>query len=141
LPTPIAVAGPGIDNDATVAAQRWAEAVILREGHRVTGWIDGLDPYGEDGYVPVLAEPLPVDKPAAALPVEDPYLHVILDEAQDLSPMECRMIARRAEHASMTLVGDLGQATHPLAAGSWADLLARLSRRDTRTLELRTGYR
>jgi hypothetical protein len=141
LPTPIALAGPGIDNDATHAAQRWAEAVILREGHRVTGWIDGLDPYGEDGYVPVLAEPLPVDEPDDDLPVEDPYLHVILDEAQDLSPMECRMIARRAEHASMTIVGDLGQATHPLAAASWPELLTRLGKRETRTLELHTGYR
>ena len=55
--------------------------------------------------------------------------------------MECRMIARRAEYASMTIVGDLGQATHPLAAGSWPELLARLGRRDARTLELRTGYR
>jgi hypothetical protein len=141
LPTPIALAGPGIDNDATHAAQRWAEAVILREGHRVTGWIDGLDPYGEDGYVPVLAEPLPVDEPDDDLPVEDPYLHVIVDEAQDLSPMECRMIARRAEHASMTIVGDLGQATHPLAAASWPELLTRLGKRENRTLELHTGYR
>ena len=74
-------------------------------------------------------------------PPTDDYAHVILDEAQDLSPMECRMIARRAEYASMTIVGDLGQATHPLAAGSWPELLARLGRRDARTLELRTGYR
>lgn len=51
------------------------------------------------------------------------------------------MIARRAEYASMTIVGDLGQATHPLAAGSWPELLARLGRRDAHTLELRTGYR
>lgn len=55
--------------------------------------------------------------------------------------MECRMIARRAHDASMTIVGDLGQATHPLAAGSWPELLARLGRRDFRTYELRTGYR
>ena len=140
LATPMAVAGPGIDNDAVVAAQRWAERVILREGHRVVSWTDGYDPYGEDAYVPVLAEPLPVPEPEDPTPVDD-YAHIIIDEAQDLSPMECRMIARRAEHASMTIVGDLGQATHPLSAGTWADLLARLSRRDTRTLELRTGYR
>ncbi len=139
-PTPIAVAGPAIDNDAVVAAQRWAEAVILREGHRVVGWTDGFDPHGEEGYVPVLAEPLPVEEVDDA-PVEEPYLHVILDEAQDLSPMECRMIARRAEHASMTIVGDLGQATHPLAVASWPDLLARLGKREVRTLELHTGYR
>jgi DNA helicase IV len=140
-PTPIAVAGQRIDNDAAVAAQRWAEAVILREGHRVVGWTDGYDPHGEEGYVPVLAEPLPVEEADDGPPAEDPYLHVILDEAQDLSPMECRMITRRAEYASMTIVGDLGQATHPLAAGSWPHLLARLGKREVRTLELHTGYR
>ncbi len=140
LPTPIALAGAAIDNDAVVAAQRWAEAVILREGHRVVGWTDGFDPHGEEGYVPVLAEPLPVDE-VDDEPVLEPYLHVILDEAQDLSPMECRMIARRAEHASMTIVGDLGQATHPLAVAAWPDLIARLGKREVRTLELHTGYR
>ncbi|HZN71503.1 MAG TPA: ATP-binding domain-containing protein, partial [Micromonosporaceae bacterium] len=55
--------------------------------------------------------------------------------------MECRLIARRAEYASMTIVGDLGQATHPLAAGSWPQLLAQLGKRETRTLQLHTGYR
>jgi DNA helicase IV len=113
--------------------------VILREGHKVTGWNDGFDPYGEEGFVPVLAEPLPVAE--AEEPVEDVYLHVILDEAQDLSPMECRMIARRAAHASMTIVGDLGQATHPLAVGSWPELARRLGKREVRTLDLPTGYR
>jgi RNA helicase/UvrD-like helicase family protein len=140
-PTPIAVAGPGIDNNAVVAAQRWAEAVILREGHRVVGWTDGYDPYGEDAYVPLLAEPLPVTEPEETSRQADDYAHVILDEAQDLSPMECRMIARRAQYASMTIVGDLGQATHPLSAASWPELLSRLGRRDARTLELHTGYR
>jgi len=141
-PTPIALAGPTIDNDAIAAAERWAEMVILREGHRVVGWTDGYDPYGEDAYVPILAEPLPTPEPEEPEPGDDHYYaHVILDEAQDLSPMECRMIARRAQDASMTIVGDLGQATHPLAAGSWPELLARLGRRDFRTYELRTGYR
>ena len=90
--------------------------------------------------MPVLAEPLPVAEPEEPAASDD-YAHVILDEAQDLSPMECRMIARRAEYASMTIVGDLGQATHPLAAASWPELLARLGRREVRTLELHTGYR
>ncbi|HEY7223659.1 MAG TPA: UvrD-helicase domain-containing protein [Micromonosporaceae bacterium] len=140
-PTPIAIAPQTIDNDAVVAAQRWAAAVILREGHHVVSWTDGYDPYGEDAYVPVLAEPLPLPEPDDPAPSLDDYAHVILDEAQDLSPMECRMIARRSEYASMTIVGDLGQATHPLAAASWPQLLARLGRRDSRTVELRTGYR
>ncbi len=107
----------------------------------MVGWGDGYDPYGEDAYLPVLARPLPVAEAEEETVEADAYAHVILDEAQDLSPMECRMIARRARYASMTIVGDLGQATHPLAAGSWPELLARLDRRDARTLELRTGYR
>jgi hypothetical protein len=139
LATPVAMSGQSIDHNGYWAAQRWASAIILREGHTVTSWVDGFDPYGEEGFVPVLAEPLPVAE--AEEPVEDVYLHVILDEAQDLSPMECRMIARRASHASMTIVGDLGQATHPLAAGSWPELVQRLGKRDVRTLDLPTGYR
>jgi hypothetical protein len=139
LATPIAQSGEAIDNNDYWGAQRWANAIILREGHKVTGWKDGFDPYGEEGYVPELAEPLPVAEAEESVP--DVYLHVILDEAQDLSPMECRMIARRAAHASMTIVGDLGQATHPLAVGSWPELVARLGKRDARTLDLPTGYR
>jgi hypothetical protein len=72
-PTPIALAGPAIDNNAVAAAQRWAEAVTLREGHGVVGWSDGFDPHGEEGYVPALAEPLPVeeadDDPPAGTPI------------------------------------------------------------------------
>ncbi|TQS44129.1 helicase [Cryptosporangium phraense] len=140
-PTPFASAGAQrIDSQALGAAQQWAAAVILREGHTVVGWTDGFDPYGEEGYVPELKDPLPVPEDDDE-PAPDPYRHVILDEAQDLSPMECRMLARRAEYASMTVVGDLGQATHPLASGSWPELIRRLGRREVRTLELRTGYR
>ena len=139
VPTPIFASGQSIDGNDYWAAQRWAAAIMLREGHKVTGWIDGFDPFGEEGYVPVLAEPLPVA--VVEETVEDVYLHVIVDEAQDLSPMECRMIARRAAHASMTIVGDLGQATHPLAVKSWAELVKRLGKREARTLDLPTGYR
>ncbi len=139
LSTPIAQSGQSIDNNGYWAAQRWAAGIILREGHKVTSWIDGFDPYGEDGFVPVLAEPLPVA--AAEEATDDVYLHVIVDEAQDLSPMECRMIARRAAYASMTLVGDLGQATHPLAAASWPELVQRLGKHAVRMLDLPTGYR
>src|SRR5262245_4303056 len=49
LATPIANSGDSIDSNDYWAAQRWAAAVILREGHKVTGWTDGFDPYGQDG--------------------------------------------------------------------------------------------
>ena len=86
---------------AVVASEENEQAVILREGHRVVGWVDGYDPYGEDAYVPVLAEPLPVAEPEEAT-APDGYAHIILDEAQDLSPMECRMIARPSSESLRT---------------------------------------
>ncbi|MDN5798027.1 MAG: AAA family ATPase [Intrasporangium sp.] len=43
----------------------------------------------------------------------DEYAHVLVDEAQDLSPMQWRMIGRRGRHASWTLVGDAAQASWP----------------------------
>lgn len=48
--------------------------------------------------------------------------HVIIDEAQDLTPMQWRMIGRRARGHSMTIVGDVAQRTTG-EAGSWEDLL------------------
>ncbi|WP_027344658.1 HelD family protein [Hamadaea tsunoensis] len=139
LATPMAASGQALDHNDYWGAQRWASAIIAREGHKVVAWNDGFDPYGEEAYVPVLAEPLPVAVPEEIAP--DAYLHVILDEAQDLSPMECRMIARRAAHASMTIVGDLGQATHPLAVTTWPELVQRLGKHQLRMLDLPTGYR
>jgi DNA helicase IV len=47
------------------------------------------------------------------------YGHVVVDEAQDLSPMALRMVARRAARGSMTILGDLAQATSVHAPGSW----------------------
>jgi DNA helicase IV len=52
--------------------------------------------------------------------------HVLVDEAQDLSPMQWRMLARRCPSGSMTLVGDFGQASRPGALASWDDVIANL---------------
>ncbi|NRQ36148.1 AAA family ATPase [Nonomuraea sp. NN258] len=69
------------------------------------------------------------------------YGHVIVDEAQDLSPMECRAVARRAEHGSITVLGDLAQATTPWAATSWPERLAALGKPDATVIALTTGFR
>jgi DNA helicase IV len=50
--------------------------------------------------------------------------HVLVDEAQDLSAMQWRMLARRCPSGSMTLVGDFGQASRPGALEHWDDVLA-----------------
>jgi DNA helicase IV len=73
--------------------------------------------------------------------VETRYGHVIVDEAQDLTPMQVRMIARRTTGA-FTLLGDVAQATGPIPYTRWADLLATLPGGERAELEeLEHAYR
>ena len=68
--------------------------------------------------------------------------HVLVDEAQDLSPMQARMVGRRCPGGSMTVVGDLGQASREHAADGWEDVVAHLPhRRAVRRAELTVNYR
>ncbi|HEV3402456.1 MAG TPA: UvrD-helicase domain-containing protein [Acidimicrobiales bacterium] len=68
--------------------------------------------------------------------------HVLVDEAQELSPMQWRMLARRCPSGSMTIVGDLGQATGVWAPASWDEVIAHLPhRRDPRIARLTVNYR
>lgn len=70
------------------------------------------------------------------------YGHVVADEAQDLSPMELRMLGRRAPAGSVTLLGDLAQATGPWSHESWAEMVVHLPTPDGwRESELMLGYR
>ncbi|MFF4254048.1 HelD family protein [Streptomyces sp. NPDC001663] len=69
------------------------------------------------------------------------YGHVVVDEAQDLSPMECRAIARRASFGSLTVLGDLAQGTTPWAARSWDTVLRHLGKPDAAVVPLTTGFR
>jgi DNA helicase IV len=67
--------------------------------------------------------------------------HVVVDEAQDLSPMECRAIGRRCATGSATVLGDIAQGTTPWATASWQQLLTNLGKEDARLRVLDTGYR
>jgi DNA helicase IV len=68
--------------------------------------------------------------------------HIVVDEAQDLSPMQLRMLGRRSLAGSMTIVGDIAQATGDWAPSSWDDVLAHLpSRRGARITSLTVNYR
>jgi DNA helicase IV len=68
--------------------------------------------------------------------------HVVVDEAQNLSPMELRMVRRRSAQGSMTILGDLAQATSPWAPSGWSDLLQHLGAPDgTEVHELPRAYR
>jgi DNA helicase IV len=68
--------------------------------------------------------------------------HVVVDEAQDLSPMQLRMLARRSLSGSMTVVGDIAQATGGWAPTSWNQVVEHLpARRGWRLSELTVNYR
>jgi DNA helicase IV len=67
--------------------------------------------------------------------------HVIVDEAQDLSPMQLRAVGRRATTGSVTVLGDLAQATTPWATRSWAASLGHLGHPYAVIEELVAGFR
>ncbi|WP_327675582.1 MULTISPECIES: AAA family ATPase [unclassified Streptomyces] len=67
--------------------------------------------------------------------------HVVLDEAQDLSPMQYRAVGRRATTGSVTVLGDLAQGTTPWATRSWDEALSHLGKADAVVEELTAGFR
>ena len=90
-----------------------------------------------DGDIPLLDE-------ARALVGTPPrtYGHVIVDEAQDLTPMQLRMVARRARDGALTILGDVAQATGAVRYPRWDDVLPHLPRGDEADVEeLRHAYR
>jgi DNA helicase IV len=82
-----------------------------------------------------------IDEAAGLIERMPSFGHVVVDEAQDLSPMHCRAIARRSEHGSITLLGDLAQGTAPWAATDWAVTLHHLGKPDAPVVPLTTGFR
>ncbi|MEV7244121.1 AAA family ATPase [Streptomyces sp. NPDC093248] len=82
-----------------------------------------------------------LDEVAGLVEHPEGYGHIVVDEAQDLSPMECRAVARRAEFGSLTVLGDLAQGTTPWAARDWAVQLRHLGKPDAAVVPLTTGFR
>ncbi len=70
------------------------------------------------------------------------YGHIVVDEAQDLSPMQLRMLTRRSLNGSMTIVGDIAQSTGAWAHADWQEVLDHLPDREPpRRIDLTVGYR
>ena len=120
--------GPRRSRPARARAQRIEEGAVPEAGF----WPQGLT-----------ASPAPVS--AAAGGSEDEirsFGHIVVDEVQDLSPMQLRMLARRSLSGSMTVVGDIAQATGPWAPAGWDDITRHLSPQRKPTLvELTVSYR
>jgi DNA helicase IV len=103
------------------------EQRLLRR--RGAGW--------SDGDVPLLDE-------AHALVGQPPsrFGHVVVDEAQDLTPMQLRAVARRARAGALTILGDVAQATGAVSYSSWAEVLRALPGGEEADVEeLRHAYR
>ncbi len=95
--------------------------------------------------VPLLDEALELLGPRPGHVVEDgvrTYGHIVVDEAQDLSPMQLRVLDRRSLNGSMTLVGDIAQSTGAWPHDDWKSVVDHLpQRREPRSEHLSIGYR
>jgi DNA helicase IV len=120
--------GPRRGRPARARAQRNDEGSATETGF----WPQGL-----------AASPVPVVAGLAASDEEvRSFGHIVVDEVQDLSPMQLRMLARRSLSGSMTVVGDIAQATGPWAPRHWDDVTRHLSpQRPPRLVELTVSYR
>ncbi len=87
------------------------------------------------------ADAVLIDEVAGLLARPDSYGHVVLDEAQDLSAMQCRGIARRCPTGSVTVLGDLAQGTTAWSTPDWQVTLNHLGKPDARIEPLTRGYR
>ncbi|MEV8317134.1 AAA family ATPase [Streptomyces sp. NPDC059900] len=123
-PAALAVAADGILDAAEQRAIRWAGPP---RSYKSAKWS--------------AADLVLLDEIAGLLERPEGYGHIVVDEAQDLSPMEARVIARRADFGSLTVLGDLAQGTTPWAARGWPELLAHLGKPDASVTPLTTGFR
>lgn len=132
--------------DATSdASRREAEEQRRRDIENAEQAIRNLDLEGmvsaealADGFAPTLAR-----LTAAERAVSDrtwTYGHIVVDEAQELSPMQWRLLRRRSPMRSFTIVGDIAQGSSAAAAESWHDALAELTS-EFRLEELTVNYR
>ncbi len=120
----LAVAADGVLSPAEQEAIRWP---VAPRGPRSAPWS--------------AADAVLVDEAADLVERTASLNHVVVDEAQDLSPMECRAIGRRCSTGSATVLGDIAQGTTPWASPGWESLLAHLGKPDADMHMLQTGYR
>ena len=88
-----------------------------------------------------VADAFLVDEAVGVLSRPRSYGHIVVDEAQDLSAMQCRALGRRCPSGSATVLGDLAQATAPGAVADWSRTISLLGRGDAGVVELTRGYR
>jgi DNA helicase IV len=123
-PAFLAVAAAGHFTGAEQAALRWTKPA---RSTRSAAWS--------------AADAVLLDELAGLIDRTPSLSHVMVDEAQDLSPMQCRALGRRCVTGSLTVLGDIAQGTSAWAAADWPTLLAHLGKPDTRVAVLDRGFR
>lgn len=93
------------------------------------------------GWRSSLADLVLIDEASDLLNRTPSLGHLIVDEAQDHSAMALRALGRRASTGSVTVLGDLAQATTAYATTSWAESLHHLGQPDSTVTELVAGFR
>ena len=158
----------GLANEASLAASAGSDLTAEQVGMLSTSWRGNGDWSVED--VPLLAEldqllgPIPVEDRAPEDPFDgsgvtevsswvdrnasaqrdsarETYAHVIVDEAQDLSPLQWRVLGRLGRRASWTVVGDPVQSSWPDPEESRLAMELALGDQRRYRHELRTNYR
>ena len=108
------------------AEQDYAESVLEMTGTRGVSAEQLLDRYAGPREIISVADRAAEDR-------EWVYGHVVVDEAQELSPMAWRLLARRCPSLSMTVVGDLDQTASSAGADDWASALRDITKSRHRT--------
>jgi DNA helicase IV len=128
----------GLLSDATALTRHAAE--LLSEEERSTLlWAN--PPRGRGSARWSMADAVLLDEINGHLQRTHSLGHVILDEAQDLSPMQLRAVGRRCSTGSATVLGDLAQGTTPWATDSWEVSLGHLGKPDGIIEILVRGFR
>jgi DNA helicase IV len=116
-----------------------ADGILTAEEQAAIRW--PKPPRGAGSAHWTLADAVLVDETADLLYRTSGYGHVVIDEAQDLSPMQCRAVGRRCSTGSATVLGDIAQGTTPWATPGWDATLHHLGHEGARVEELTRGFR
>ncbi|HYK67236.1 MAG TPA: ATP-binding domain-containing protein [Streptosporangiaceae bacterium] len=118
---------------------RAADAILDPAEQAAIGWPS--PPRGPGSARWSAADAVLIDEATDLIERTPSMAHIVVDEAQDLSPMQCRAIGRRCTTGSATVLGDIAQGTTPWATSSWTQLLGHLGKPGADLRVLDTGYR
>jgi superfamily I DNA/RNA helicase len=106
-----------------------------------SGELSNADPQMVRDVTAHLMERASAEDEREPAPLFPRFGHVVVDEAQELSPMQWRMLARRAASSSMTVVGDLNQASGHSGASTWDDVVTAIGAAHANVTRLTVNYR